>query len=525
MTSARPGRKPFYVHIATLFILLFTLLGSALIALQFQQAAQQGLEHERQNFLQYREQLALALQLNERPARMSLSLLRSGQLAAMNSLDARLGYLPQLAEVLANSPSYGAVYAGYADGDFFLVRKLTERARAQLDRVPAASTLLVQSLHQGKGEFLYFDQRLTLLERRAMPQYQFDPRSRDWYKQARWRSGIATTHPYLFFTTKEPGMTLAVESDNRRAVIGLDTSVEGLSALIGELRLPEQSQVVLFDEYATLLATDPKQLPSFEQLSQLPLLSALSHPVLTQLQQQVTSQPALLSSPVELNLTAADQSDWLVNLSPLGEGSPFYIALLVSADLLYQQARNEALINLGWALAGLLLLLPVIWLVSRRTAPPPAGPDSRGGADPALRLRREPGAGIGDPRDRRSGPYHVRHATDPGQLYEHGPGTGGGTPLRLPAQSHTARDHSRRAGRGGLPLPGARAEHGGSPGALAATAFACRPSSLAGGAARQAGSWRAAHPGRRRTGLAATSGELGPLPRRLPAGRRATVQS
>ena len=185
MTSARPGRKPFYVHIATLFILLFTLLGSALIALQFQQAAQQGLEHERQNFLQYREQLALALQLNERPARMSLSLLRSGQLAAMNSLDARLGYLPQLAEVLANSPSYGAVYAGYADGDFFLVRKLTERARAQLDRVPAASTLLVQSLHQGKGEFLYFDQRLTLLERRAMPQYQFDPRSRDWYKQAR----------------------------------------------------------------------------------------------------------------------------------------------------------------------------------------------------------------------------------------------------------------------------------------------------------------------------------------------------
>ncbi|MCE9969557.1 HD domain-containing protein, partial [Aeromonas salmonicida] len=31
---------------------------------------------------------------------------------------------------------------------------------------------------------------------------------------------------------------------------------------------------------------------------------------------------------------------------------------------------NEALINLGWARAGLLLLLPVIWLVSRRTATP-----------------------------------------------------------------------------------------------------------------------------------------------------------
>lgn len=370
MTTARPGRKPFYVHIATLFILLFTLLGSALIALQFQQGARQGLEHERQNFLQYRQQLALALQLNERPARMSLSLLRSGQLAAMTNLTDRLAYLPQLAEVLANSPSYGAVYAGYEDGDFFLVRKLTERAKTQLGGVPAASSLLVQSLSQGKGEFLYFDQRLSLLERRSMPNYRYDPRSRDWYKQARWRAGIATTNPYLFFTTKEPGMTLAVESDDRRAVIGLDTSVEGLSALIGKLQLPAQSQVILFDEYATLLAADPRHLPSFEQLSQLPMLASLPHPALADLQQRIISQPTLLSDPAELNLTAADGSDWLVNLSPLGSDSPFHIALLVSADLLYQQARDEALVNLGWALVGLLLLLPVIWLVSRRTATP-----------------------------------------------------------------------------------------------------------------------------------------------------------
>lgn len=83
---------------------------------------------------------------------MSLSLLRSGQLAAMTTLTERLAYLPQPAEVLANSPSYN-VYAGYEDGDFFLVRKLTERARAQLGGVPATSTLLVQSLSQGKGNF------------------------------------------------------------------------------------------------------------------------------------------------------------------------------------------------------------------------------------------------------------------------------------------------------------------------------------------------------------------------------------
>ena len=76
-------------------------------------------------------------------------------------------------------------------------------------------------------------------------------------------------------------MTLAVESDDRRAVIGLDAGVEGLSSLIGELPLPSHCQLVLFDEFGTLLATDPKRLPSFEQLSRLPMLSALKHPILT----------------------------------------------------------------------------------------------------------------------------------------------------------------------------------------------------------------------------------------------------
>ncbi|WP_434665919.1 HD domain-containing phosphohydrolase [Aeromonas sp. NJAU223] len=372
MTKSKLNCRPFYVHIATLFILLFSLLGGLLIVLQYQQGMQQGQEHERQSFLQYREQLALTLKLNERPARMSLSLLRSGQLAAMPDLEARLTYLPQLAEVLGNSSSYGAIYAGYQNGDFFLVRKLTKRARERLDQAPPASTLLVQSLSQGQGEFLYFDKRLHLLERRLMPDYSFDPRSRDWYKEARWQNGIIATHPYLFFTTREPGMTLAVESDDRQAVIGLDMGVEGLSAQIGSLSLPSHCQLVLFDEMGTLLAADPKRLPSFDQLSRLPTLSALASPVLTLLQQQIATHPTLLHGPDEqtFTLTTADKNDWLVNLSPLGEGSPFYIALLAPMEALTAQARHEALQNLILTLAGLLLLLPIIWLVARQTAAP-----------------------------------------------------------------------------------------------------------------------------------------------------------
>lgn len=171
-------RRPFYVHIATLFICLFTLLGALLIAQHFQQSRAQGMAHEYHNFQQYREQLALALTLNERPARTTLKLLRAGQLMQAGDLAARLAFLPQLVEVLASQHGYGAIYVGYGNGDFFLVRTLTESVKAQLDSTPPDSSLLVQSLSGGQGKYLYYDARQRLLHQQPMPDYQFDPRAR-----------------------------------------------------------------------------------------------------------------------------------------------------------------------------------------------------------------------------------------------------------------------------------------------------------------------------------------------------------
>ncbi len=371
MKSSGRNLKPFHVHIATLFIMLFTLLGGALLAIQFQQGMQQGLEHARQSFAQYREQLSLTLKLNEQPARMSLNLLRSSQLADINNLEARLSYLAQMVAVLDNTPSYGAVYIGYQDGDFFLVRKLGKVNRgALLEKAPNNSRWLVQSMHRGVGEFLYYDKDLALVKRHIIPTYIYDPRSRDWYKQANKHAGIMVTRPYLFFTTKEPGMTVAVKSLNRRAVIGLDISVTGLSTMIGSMGLPEQTKLVVFDANTNLLATNPADMSGLGELTELPTLAMLNYPAINALQQLIMTTPAILNLPTETALSTDSGDEWLASLSPLEENSPIHIALMVSRETLQAQVRNEALVALGWSVIGILLLLPLIWLVSRRTATP-----------------------------------------------------------------------------------------------------------------------------------------------------------
>ncbi|UBO73328.1 HD domain-containing phosphohydrolase [Aeromonas rivuli] len=369
MRQSGSQRRPFYVHIATLFIGLFCLFGALLILQQFAQHRAQGMAHEYQNFQQYRERLALALQLNERPARTSLKLLRAGSLMQADDLEARLTFLPQLIEVLASNHGYGAIYVGYDNGDFFLVRTLTERVKAQLGSLPEGSNILVQSLARGQGDYLYYDARQQLIARQPIPDYQFDPRARLWYQQALHHNGITSTAPYLFFTTKEPGITLAMASQDRKAVIGIDASVERISALIGKMQ-QEGTQLVLFDRHATLLATDPAQLPGYDRLRVLPKISTLSDPVFTLLQRRLSADPELLNGRHALTLDDPERGEWQVNLSPVGEGSSYYLGLLISSERLFADAKRQALHNLGNALLALLLMLPIIWFAARRTATP-----------------------------------------------------------------------------------------------------------------------------------------------------------
>jgi hypothetical protein len=146
----------------------------------------------------------------------------------MTDLETRLAFLPQLAEVLANSTSYGAIYAGYEDGDFLLVRKLTERARGAggaSTREPPAGP----EPASGTGRVPLFRPAAAAAGAAPHAGLPFRSARSGLVQGARWSTGIIVTHPYLFFTTREPGMTLAVESDDRRAVIGLDAGVEGSS--------------------------------------------------------------------------------------------------------------------------------------------------------------------------------------------------------------------------------------------------------------------------------------------------------
>jgi hypothetical protein len=172
---------------------------------------------------------AAAVETELRPARVSVALLASGALARAGSEAERLAALPQLAAALRGNASVSAVYVGTARGSFLLLRRLGDEAARGRMGAPVQAAYALQTVDRdgadARGSYRFFDAGLREIQRLERPDYVFDPRTRPWFELAR-RAGdgrSVQSEPYLFFTTGEPGVTLAEARGD--AVVGADVSL------------------------------------------------------------------------------------------------------------------------------------------------------------------------------------------------------------------------------------------------------------------------------------------------------------
>ncbi|UYG07625.1 HD domain-containing phosphohydrolase [Halomonas sp. M4R1S46] len=241
-------------------------------------------------------QLALTTEERSRrlidPARVVVRLLARDDLASDELLADRLEDLPLLAGALETHEVASAVFIGYANGDFLLLRPVARVAEDRLPQVEgiARAHYLVQAVSRDPrghryGEWRLYDEALELLGRQAMPDYDFDPRTRPWYRQAQSSVDEHLTAPYVFSTTHEIGVTLSRRSADGRAVVGLDASLADLGAEIASLRLTPGTRLAVVSRRDRVLAHPEVQrllvdTPAGPRLAQ---LRELEDPVLSRL--------------------------------------------------------------------------------------------------------------------------------------------------------------------------------------------------------------------------------------------------
>ena len=308
----------------------------------------------------------------EETARAAADVLAADPIARAASREERAGQLHTFAAVLGAVPGISAAYVGWPNGDFVLLRPVGRNGERL--RAPAGARWLVQWAGTGGSQFDFLDVRLKIIESRPEPTIVFDPRTRPWFTDAAKASGTILTAPYVFFTTREPGITAARRTESG-AIAGVDLALRELSERLPNGRpavsavgavLDREGGVLAFGDLPRLQAIVDRTVPAAAPVEPgaLPNAQQLGSPVLDALAELAKTARTRFYDAIE-----AGGREWVATVVPLdARGTAFVMAAPV--DELgsgVRSIRARLLQVLGLAL---LVVVPAVWAVSAAIARP-----------------------------------------------------------------------------------------------------------------------------------------------------------
>lgn len=272
-----------------------------------------------------------------------------------------------------------AIYIGYTDGKHYLVRAMRNgKGELSDSNLPADTALMIQygaPRRDGQQEisYVYYDSDLKLIGSQEGIDSNYDPRQRSWYQTAIHSKKLIQTAPYIFFTTRDVGITLARRLPESAGVVAVDLRLNEISKELSNHLITPSTEVVVFDSKGTVLAY-----PDVEQVSRYAgegghdslataHLSDLRNPVMDLLFK------AFVSGGNERQLRISTETrQWIGSLSslPMQGGDTAYLAILSPHDELLaplEIIRQES-VQISLALLGAAILLG--WWISRRISLP-----------------------------------------------------------------------------------------------------------------------------------------------------------
>ena len=150
-------------------------------------------------------------------------------------------------------PHFAGIYCGKPNGDFFYVSRNEQRS-------PGGFRTKIISHKDGRRttKLRWRDQNLEIIFEDFDPQDNYDPRTRPWYKSAFEHKTIVWTDPYIFFTSQNPGITVAGptydELGKLEGIVGVDLEIHQLSTFIGNLKIGKNGQAFMINNNAEVVA-------------------------------------------------------------------------------------------------------------------------------------------------------------------------------------------------------------------------------------------------------------------------------
>jgi len=162
-----------------------------------------------------------------------------------------------LFDYLQTAPDISGAFFGNENGDFVYVSRLEDDDLFQTKIVSIDGEIRTTKLILRSANF---DVTKTWFD----PSDSYDPRSRPWYQSASQQRADVWTDPYIFFSSQEPGITVAspVETKNGTLVgaVGIDIKIHSISGFLADLEISENGAALILNRNGDIIAhPDPTQ--------------------------------------------------------------------------------------------------------------------------------------------------------------------------------------------------------------------------------------------------------------------------
>ncbi|QIB33629.1 HD domain-containing phosphohydrolase [Ancylobacter pratisalsi] len=286
------------------------------------------------------------------------------------------GPLIERFRIVMDRMSYtSAIYVGYDNGDFLLLRHLTsDVARRNLGAGEDAAYMLQSIRNEPDGvrvKFLFLDGALRNVGTLDWPDFSFDPRQRGWYRAAMEEGGTILTAPYRFFATSETGVTIAHRLASQRGVVGIDLSLADLSRELKRMKSTPSSEILIADHEGRVIASSsPAAAEPSADRSSARAFRGSSEAVPAVVPFMLAAVRAHPDGPQATTFSEQGRR-WMVHMAPLSSGPwTFSMAVAMPHDEVMASVRS-LVATLGWiSLVLFLFVVVAIRLTARAVSRP-----------------------------------------------------------------------------------------------------------------------------------------------------------
>lgn len=158
-----------------------------------------------------------------------------------------------LHDQLIVNPHLAGIYVGTPSGNFYDVRRFNDMQKGGF-----RTKIILNSDNDKDVHIIHRNPSFMEIARIAPLDDTYDPRKRPWYQKASSEERIVWTDPYIFYTSKKPGITIAGPfydaSGNLMGVVGVDIEIDQLSVFIGNLKIGKHGKAFMLNRNGDVVA-------------------------------------------------------------------------------------------------------------------------------------------------------------------------------------------------------------------------------------------------------------------------------